>query len=235
MSPERRVGDGEPPIAEAAPGGIDRREAIATFALGALSVYGIGTASWERFERFLARGQWKAQFFTDSELAQLRVLVDLIIPRDERSGSATESGAVEYMDFVLSEAYDEALVRLHITPMDKLMERQSWHDGLSWLDLECTRRFRKPLVQCDDAQRGQVLDDIAWPARARAGFTEAAEFFNRARDLTAAAFFSSKMGVQDLGYLGNVAVAEWRGAPERALRELGLSYEDCDRRYAGGG
>ena len=61
---------------------------------------------------------------------------------------------------------------------------------------------------------------------------EAVRFFNRARDLTAAAFFSSKMGVQDLGYLGGVATTEWRGAPEAALKELGISYDEWDRKYA---
>ena len=200
-----------------------------------MAAYGVDASSWERFERLLAQGQWKAQVFTPAEIAQLRVLVDMIIPGDERSGSATESGAVEYIDFVLSEAYDEAPTMLRVTSMDKVMERQNWRDGLSWLDLECVRRFRKHFVQCDRTQLGQLLDDIAWPARARPGFKEAAEFFNRARDLTAAAFFSSKMGVQDLGYLGNVAVAEWRGAPEQALRELGLSYDEWDRKYGGSG
>ena len=38
-------------------------------------------------------------------------------------------------------------------------------------------------------------------------------------------FFSSKVGVADLGYLGNRVVAEWNGAPDEVLRKLGVSYE----------
>jgi gluconate 2-dehydrogenase gamma chain len=94
-------------------------------------------------------------------------------------------------------------------------------------------RFRRPFLECGEAQRAQVLDDVAWPARARPEHADAAAFFSRLRDLTASAFFSSAMGVEDLRYQGNVFNPEWRGAPQQALDELGVSYEEWDRRYGG--
>jgi len=179
----------------------------------------VGTTSWERFSR-LARGEQEAmRFFTAPELAMIRILADMIIPRDEKSGSATDAGAIEYMDFVLSENSDRA--------------KQQWHDGLKWFDDECGRRFQKAFVASGDAERGQVLDDIAWPARATAERRDQATFFNRVRDLTASAFFSSRMGVVDIGYIGNVFNPQWQGAPPEALRELGVNYEEWDRKYGG--
>jgi hypothetical protein len=215
------------------PGGdnIDRREAITTIALGALSVYGVHGWILERVREIVRQGPWKPLYLTETEVAQLRVLVDMIIPRDEKSGSAGEAGAVEYIDFVLSDAYDETLARLKVTPIRKINERRLWRDGLAWLDAECSRRYRKPFVSCDETQRASVLDEIAWPARARPVLGDAVRFFTHARDLTAAAFFSSKMGIQDLGYLGGVGTTEWRGAPPAALKELGVSYEEWDRKY----
>lgn len=198
---------------------MDRREAIEAMGLGAMAAYGVGSPTWERFRAWTAGGQAQWRFFSEAELATVRLLADMVIPRDEKSGGATDAGSIEYMDFVLAESGDAT--------------KQAWHDGLRWFDEECRRRFQKPLVQCDDAQRAQVLDDIAWPARAREELRLAAQFFNRVRDLTASAFFSSRMGVEDLGYIGNVFIPVWRGAPDEAVRELGVSYSEWDRRYGG--
>lgn len=198
---------------------MNRREALEALGLGAMASYGVGSPTWERFRKWMASAQAQWRFFTDPELATVRVLADMVIPRDEKSGSATDAGSIEYLDFVLSESGDRT--------------KQAWHDGLRWFDEECGRRFAKPFVQCDDTQRGAVLDDIAWPVRAREDLRQAAEFFNRVRDLVAAAFFSSRMGVEDLGYQGGVFNPNWRGAPDEALRELGLSYDEWDRRYGG--
>ena len=216
MSPNREPGAGS-----RTNGALDmnRREAVTSLGFGALAAYGVGSPSWERFRKLRPGERQTISFFSPAELAMVRVLADMIIPRDEKSGSATDAGAIEYMDFVLNENSDRA--------------KQQWHDGLTWFDDECGRRFQKTFVQGSDAERGQVLDDIAWPARASAERRDQATFFNRVRDLTASAFFSSRMGVEDLGYIGNVFNPLWRGATDEALRELGVSYEEWDRKYGG--
>jgi hypothetical protein len=197
---------------------MDRREALSALSFGLAGAYGVGTPSWQRFARLFAGGGHTA-FFSPAETALVSVLADMIIPKDDRSGSATDAGSVPYMDFVLSE--------------NGAATQAAWHAGLQWFDAECVRRFRQPFLQCTEEQRGQVLDDVAWPARARPEHRQAAAFFSQLRDLTAAAFFSSRMGVEDLRYEGNVFNPEWRGAPPKALEELGLSYEEWDRRYGG--
>jgi gluconate 2-dehydrogenase gamma chain len=137
----------------------------------------------------------------------VRVLADLIIPKDARSGSATDAGVPEFMDFMMVD--DPA----RQTPM---------RGGLAWIDLECQERFDKRFLECDAGQRTVVLDDIAWPQKARPEFAHGVAFFNSFRDLTASGFFSSKMGVADLEYTGNVMVPEWKGCPDEALRKLGV-------------
>lgn len=192
---------------------MKRRDALGAMGLGA---YGLSAPLRERFERLVALGQ-QPVFFTDGERALVTVLADMIIPRDDKSGSATDAGAVPYMEFVLSEASDTV--------------KQAWRDGLAWLDEESNRRFQTGFALAQEAQRAQILDDIAWPARATDALRPRAEFFNRVRDLVVAAFFSSRMGVEDLGYQGGVFNPEWRGAPPEALQQLGVSYDDWDRRY----
>lgn len=150
------------------------------------------------------------RFFTAHEWDTVRILVDLVIPRDERSGSATDAGVPEFMDFIVAESTSMQ------TPL---------RGGLAWIDLECRRRFAKTFVEATDAERRSVLDDIAFPARATPEHARGAAFFTSFRDLTASGFFSSKMGVADVGYIGNTSVPEWRGCPPEALAKLGVRYE----------
>lgn len=198
--------------------GIDRREALVGIGLTALAAYGIGTPTWHRFQRLLSAGELRA-FFTAAEMALLGRLADMIIPSDDRSGSATDSGALVYMDFVVGESSPTT--------------QQAWRDGLRWYDVECRRRYGKVFVECGVSQRAALLDEVAWPAKASAALQSQAAFFNRLRDLTASAFFSSRMGVHDLGYVGNVPNPDWQGAPKAALEELGVSYTEWDRKYGG--
>jgi len=103
--------------------------------------------------------------------------------------------------------------------------RVEMHGGLAWLDTECRTRFNADFVKCSDAQRRQVLDDIAWPDRARPEFSHGVAFFNSFRDLTASGFFSSAMGWKDVRYIGNVFNPHWNGCPPEALQQLGVSYD----------
>jgi hypothetical protein len=146
-------------------------------------------------------------FFTPHEYGTVRVLVDLIIPRDERSGSATDAGVPEFMDFIMKDQPDAQI------PM---------RGGLAWLDVDCQRRFDKTFVDCTDAERTAVLDDIAWPARARPELSHGVAFFTSFRDLTASGFWTTRMGIDDLQYLGNRSVARWNGCPDAALEKLGV-------------
>ncbi|MBI1966862.1 MAG: gluconate 2-dehydrogenase subunit 3 family protein [Gemmatimonadetes bacterium] len=154
---------------------------------------------------------FQPKFFTAHEYEIVRVLVDLIIPRDERSGSATDAAVPEFMDFIMTDGSED--------------RRTAMRGGLAWLDIQYRKRFGKPFVQCADAERTVVLDEIAWPRRAKPELSQGVAFFNSFRDLTAAGFFSSRMGVEDLQYQGNTFVPEWKGCPPEALRKLGVSYD----------
>jgi len=153
------------------------------------------------------------KFFTAHEWATVRMLVDYIIPRDEHSGSATDAKVPEYMDFLLAEK--DANVNNQI----------AIRGGLGWLDTECHKRFGKTFIASSDAQRREVLDDIAYPAKAKPGMSHGLTFFNRFRDMTASGFFSSAMGWKDLQYIGNVANPGYDGCPPAALEKLGVSYD----------
>ena len=150
---------------------------------------------------------FKPKFFTAHEWAMVNVLVNLIIPKDDRSGSATDAGVPEFMDFMMT---------------DQPNRQTAMRGGLAWIDLKSQDRYDKVFLDCTPEERRAVLDDIAWPQKAKPEFSQGVAFFNSFRDLTASGFWSSKMGVEDLKYLGNVMVAEWHGCPPEAVRKLGL-------------
>jgi hypothetical protein len=160
------------------------------------------------------------RFFSKHEWATLGVLVDYIIPRDERSGSATDAKVPEYIDYLLSEKDANA------------NEQVQFHGGLAWIDTESHKRFGKTFIAANDAQRRQILDDIAYPARATPEMRYGVTFFNRLRDRTASGFFSSAMGWKDVQYIGNVFNPGYDGCPPAALQKLGVSYDLMTTRIA---
>jgi len=150
------------------------------------------------------------KFFKANEYAMVTILVDLIIPRDERSGSATDAGVPPFMDFMM---------------IDQPRRQVAMRGGLALIDRLANDRFGRRFVAATDAERRQLLDEIAYTSNADPGLSQAVTFFNSFRDLTASGFWSSKMGVADLQYQGNVFVSEWKGCPGDALAKLGVKYE----------
>ncbi len=147
----------------------------------------------------------------------MRLLADLVIPKDERSGSATDALVPEFMDFAMTDPL--------IGERDREYRQTAMRGGLAWLDLECQDRFGKTFLLASEGERTQVLDDIAYPEKAKdkPDLKPGVRFFTSFRDLTATGFWSSKMGVEDLQYVGNTYVAEWKGPPVEVLKKLGLS------------
>jgi len=151
---------------------------------------------------------FKPRFFTTHEYATVGVLVDLIIPRDERSGSATDAGVPQFMDFMM---------------IDQPRRQVAMRGGLALVDRLATDRAGRRLVSCTDRERRLLFDEIAYTSNPDRGLSQVIAFFSSFRDLTASGFWSTKMGVADLQYQGNVFVSEWNGCPDAALRKLGVS------------
>jgi hypothetical protein len=195
--------------------GLTRREALELAAVAALTTAFRWTPADARRAADLARaarqGAFQAKFFTPHEWETVRVLVDIVIPRDERSGSATDAGVPEFMDFMMNEREDGR------TPM---------RGGLAWLDHESRERFNKTFKECVEQERRAIVDDIAFPKRAKAAHSHGVAFFNMFRDLTASGFYSSKIGIADLDYQGNEFITSWTGCPDAALKKLDVRYSD---------
>lgn len=143
------------------------------------------------------------QFFSTHEMGTITVLANIIIPKDEHSGSASDAGVPDFIEFIVKD------IPSHQIPM---------RGGLRWLDMQCLNRFQKPFKDCSAEQQLQMVDLIAYPKKANPGMEQGIAFFNLMRNLTASGFFTSEIGVKDLGYIGN-APNKWEGVPADVLKQ----------------
>ncbi len=146
------------------------------------------------------------KFFNDHEMATITVLVDIIIPKDDRSGSASDAKVPDFIEFIVKDMPE------HQTPL---------RGGLRWLDLQCLTRYNKTFIDSSNTQQIEMVTEIAYPKKAKPEMQQGVAFFNRMRDLTATGFFTTKMGIDDLGYVGN-APNKWEGVPADILKHYGL-------------
>ncbi len=157
-----------------------------------------------------AKAVYKPKYFTPHEYATVTAFANLIIPKDERSGSASDAGVPEFIDYMMVDQ-----------PQRQLLMR----GGIRWVDSECRKRYGQPFVKCTAAQQTELCDALAYPAKARPEHSHGVRFFTAMRDLSATGFFTSRIGIDDLEYKGNTFVPTWTGAPKPALDHLGVSYE----------
>ena len=144
-------------------------------------------------------GPYKRQTFDDHQLQTVHVLCDLIIPADDHSGSASQAAVPEFIDDWLAFRAEQDG---HLDLTAKVF------GGLMWLDRQAQPETFVSLSA--DGQK-KILDRIAYPGKATPDDHPFVAFFNEFRSLTVSGFFSSKMGVAYLPYLGNTAVEKWEG------------------------
>ncbi|HMH20268.1 MAG TPA: gluconate 2-dehydrogenase subunit 3 family protein [Puia sp.] len=151
-------------------------------------------------------------FFTAEEMATITILADIIIPKDEVSGSASDAKVPEFIEFIVKD------IPRHQLPM---------RGGLRWLDVQCLNRYQKGFSGCSHQQQMEIVDEIAWPAKAKPGMAPGVAFFSLMRNLTASGFYTSEIGGKDVGYIGNMP-NEWNGVPADVLKQYGLAYTEKD-------
>jgi len=156
-------------------------------------------------------GELWPRTFTPEELRTVTALCDLIIPADDHSPSAGEVGVPDFLDEWVSAPYPTQQA-------DKIQIR----DGLAWLNAESQRRFGKNFTALAKPQQTAIGDNICFAPKAKPGYKAAAEFFAKVRDLTASGFYTTKEGMKDLKYIGNIPLAAFKGPPPEVLAYLKL-------------
>ena len=163
---------------------------------------------------YLVKVNAEPKFFDEHEMATITVLGDIIMPKDETSGSASEAKVPEFIEFIVKDMPD------HQVPV---------RGGLRWLDLHSHNKHGKSFVSCTHEQQIGIVDEIAYPKKAKPEVAQGVSFFNKMRDLVTTGYYTSEIGVKDLGYMGNVP-NQWNGVPDDVLKQHGLAYTDKENK-----
>ena len=156
------------------------------------------TVTWERT-------------MTDAQLRLTRALADMIVPADEHSPSAGDVGVQDFIDEWVSAPYG-----------GQRIDRAVIFDGLTWIEQEAMDRTGGArFIDCGHVTREAILDDIAWADRVKPGLEEQAAFFAKLRYLMMSAFYATREGWADIGYMGNAPMGGvYPGPPREALDHL---------------
>jgi gluconate 2-dehydrogenase gamma chain len=196
--------------------GATRREILRNIAMG-VTLAGMPLEAAQHVHEAAAEqtkktaGVYKPKLFNAHDYATLRRLAELIIPADDVSGSAVEAGAPQFIDLIASNNQDIGL-RLG--------------GGLAWLDRQTEAKHGKGFVDCTPAQQTEMLDRIAFREKAGPEMGPGVEFFRWMRRLTADAFYTSPIGIKDVGYVGNKGMTTFQvpaSALEYAAKRSGLT------------
>jgi hypothetical protein len=202
---------------------MNRRDSLKAIGLTALSTTVLVAAcksSGEKEEvaatgKEAGREQWETDrdkklnaetFFTKHEMATITVLADIIIPKDSVSGSASDAKVPEFIEFIVKDMPE------HQVPM---------RGGLKWLDIQCFNRYEKAFVEASAKEQIAIVDEIAYPKKAKPEMQAGVAFFSRMRSLTTSGFYTTEIGIKDIGYVGNVP-NEWGGVPSDVLKQYGM-------------
>jgi hypothetical protein len=156
-------------------------------------------------------GPWPLTL-SESARRTTAALCDLIIPAEGGTPAASAVGVVDFIDEWISAPYPQ-----------QRGDRTVILPGLLWIEAESQKRFGKNFSALDESQKSAIADDICSPARTRPEFASAAKFFAKFRDLTAGGFYTTPVGMKDIGYTGNVPLEKFDGPPIEALKKAGLA------------
>tara|TARA_B100000282_G_scaffold295558_1_gene275130 strand:- start:785 stop:1489 length:705 start_codon:yes stop_codon:yes gene_type:complete len=150
------------------------------------------------------------KFFTNQELFTLDKICNLILPPNE-FGSIRDAEVVQLIEFMAKDipTYKEPL-----------------RNGLKWIDNESKKRFNNLFVDCEITQQENIFDEIAYydPNKSISDYSEPVQWFNLVRNLTMTGYFTSEVGINELGYKGNIPNI-WDGVPQDVLDQYGLEYD----------
>jgi gluconate 2-dehydrogenase gamma chain len=183
--------------------------AVALFPAGAARGAEMGLPHEGAQAQTAAKSPYQPTALNAHEYKTIELLSDIIVPADERSGSATQAGVPQFIDEWLSSQGGLDTIR----------------GGITWLDLESNRAFGHDFMAATESEKKKLLDRIAYPKTAAPEDGPGVVFFNRLRGLVLGGFYTSKVGIQDLPYLGNKMLPEWNGCPANVLTKLGVSYQ----------
>ncbi|MCY4216155.1 MAG: gluconate 2-dehydrogenase subunit 3 family protein [Flavobacteriaceae bacterium] len=211
---------------------MDRRESIRSLVLGSLAGSILFESCTDDHTEELVDKIWeyqygrnpqelevdhqllKEQFFESSEIQMITTLSELILPPTPQ-GTIQQAKVPEFIEFM---AKDYPPFQLTI------------RGGLMWLNNYCNRAYGTNFISSTVQHQKQLLDQIAYPDPNVKQQKFEVNFFSLMRNLVVTGYFTSQVGIKELGYVGNIPNL-WDGVPDDVLEKHGFSYDDWSDKF----
>ena len=165
--------------------------------------YGRTPEEKERDKKFL-----NSKFFNENELKTIEKIANIILPPNE-IGNINDAGVVEMFEFIAKDwstpahnNYGEKVLRRSIIVFDEL----------------CTEKFGLKLSECSESQIKLLFDEISYEDKSLKDQKESVKLFATFRGMVVTGYFTSEIGIKDLGYKGNTPNV-WDGIPNDVLEQ----------------
>ncbi len=152
-----------------------------------------------------ARKTYRPLFFSEPRYRMVERLAEMIIPSDDTPG-AKEAGVAEFIDFMVanrvpvSGGYEVRSVRDSMNQGNAAQAR--FVAGLNWMNAHSHAEFGKHFMECSAEQQNGLLEELAYKDKFKPTTETGREFFQMMRDYTAIGYYTTKIGLESLGYPG---------------------------------
>lgn len=194
--------------------GIERREALRFIGIASVAATFPGFSRWtfacsrDEHQSPAATATvkpYKPQFLNPDHFRLVEHLSEMIIPADDTPG-AKEAGVAEFIDFVLAN-------RVPVNRRDELRSTQDsiragqdaqhrFFSGLDWINARSKSEFSREFLDCTDEQQRTFLESLAYKGKFKPSSESGREFFQMLRDYTVVGYYTTKIGLESLGYPG---------------------------------
>lgn len=195
---------------------ISRRDAVRRLGLALMATGALDRLSAQEVHHMAAQSAgaagapYRPKTFSVDEYRTLERLTDLIIPVENGAPGAVAAGCAAWIDTISSE--NEQLQGIY-------------RRGFTWLDAAMRERGARDFLSATPGEQTALLDLIAYRRNETAELAPGIEFFTWVRRMTVDAFYTSEIGIRDVGYKGNSPMASYPEPTEAiayALKRSGL-------------
>jgi gluconate 2-dehydrogenase gamma chain len=202
---------------------IERREILRYIGIASVAAAFPGFRNWSfvcAHESPLVRPSqvasqpYKPLFFSAEQFQLVEHLSEMILPADDTPG-AKAAGVGEFIDFMVANRVPVTISDPPRSVKDGLLFgdqiQVQFLGGLDWLNAHATAGFGHPFLECTPQQQTSILEELAYQAKFKPITQYGREFFQLMRDYTVVGYYTTKIGLESLGYPGLRTV--WPSAP----------------------
>jgi hypothetical protein len=195
--------------------GVERREILRFIGIASVAATFPGFSKWsfacaqEHVHTAVAAalpaaGPYKPLFFNATQYPMIERLAELILPSDDTPG-AKEAGVAEFIDFMVANRV--AVSGREVRSTQDAIElgedaQQQFVSGLGWMNARSKSEFARDFMECTKEQQVQLLEELAYKARFKPTTERGREFFQMMRDYTVVGYYTTRIGLESLGYPG---------------------------------